>query len=256
MEESTTTMKTCRKCGERKPVTAFYRNKQYPDGYKTICKACELKLAKERREKQLADTGAPKGKAGRPKNEAKRKAAQKANENKAHRPNLNARNAVDIVKQLEADRQPWILMKYPYTLRLVKDLKGICYEVVIWQTCESDHGYSAFEMDAQTAREVIAQYGLTERKRYKSEGAIIWAKNDKLQELHQRYVKTIERMKARAKSARDLYMLLAENRELLTAEEYITLRNKAADAEQSLIVKRNKYIAEYPAKNDIIIYNL
>ena len=245
MEESTTTMKTCRKCGERKPVTAFYRNKQYPDGYKTICKACELKLAKERREKQLADAGAP-----------KRKAAQKANENKARRPNLNARNAVDIIKQLEADRQPWILMKYPYTLRLVKDLKGICYEVVIWQTCESDHGYSAFEMDAQTAREVIAQYGLTERKRYKSEGAIIWAKNDKLQELHQRYVKTIERMKARAKSARDLYMLLAENRELLTAEEYVTLRNKAADAEQNLIVKRNKYIAEYPAKNDIIIYNL
>lgn len=243
--ESTTTMKTCRKCGERKPVTAFYRNKQYPDGYKTICKACELKLAKERREKQLADAGAP-----------KRKAAQKANENKARRPNLNARNAVDIIKQLEADRQPWILMKYPYTLRLVKDLKGICYEVVIWQTCESDHGYSAFEMDAQTAREVIAQYGLTERKRYKSEGAIIWAKNDKLQELHQRYVKTIERMKARAKSARDLYMLLAENRELLTAEEYVTLRNKAADAEQNLIVKRNKYIAEYPAKNDIIIYNL
>ena len=243
--ESTTTMKTCRKCGERKPVTAFYRNKQYPDGYKTICKACELKLAKERREKQLADAGAP-----------KRKAAQKANENKARRPKLNARNAVDIIKQLEADRQPWILMKYPYTLRLVKDLKGICYEVVIWQTCESDHGYSAFEMDAQTAREVIAQYGLTERKRYKSEGAIIWAKNDKLQELHQRYVKTIERMKARAKSARDLYMLLAENRELLTAEEYVTLRNKAADAEQNLIVKRNKYIAEYPAKNDIIIYNL
>jgi len=252
--DTTTITKVCSKCGAEKPLTEYYRSAKYADGYKSICKDCEKKTAKERRDTKLA--GVPKGKQGRPSNEAKRRAAIKANENKAKRPSLAARNAEDIIRQLEHDGQPWLLMKYPYTLRLVKDLKGICYEVVIWQTCEGDHGYASFEMDAATARKVIDEYGLTERKRYKEEGAIIWAKNDRLQELHKRYVKTVEKMKARANAARELYYLLADNRDIMTAEEYVTMRNKAADAEQDLIVKRNKYAEEYPAKNGIIIYNL
>ena len=190
------------------------------------------------------------------KNIKRSEAAKKSNEKRSQLPSFGTQDPREIIDRLEADGQPWILMRYPYNLAFAPDIKGVCYEIVIWQTCESDQSYGTFDVDAKTAREIIEEYGLTERKRYKSEDAIIWAKNDKLQELHQRYVKTIERMKARAKSARDLYMLLAENRELLTAEEYVTLRNKAADAEQNLIVKRNKYIAEYPAKNDIIIYNL
>ena len=254
MEESTTITKVCNKCGEEKPLTEYYFSAKHADGHKNICKDCERKSAKERRDSKLA--GVPKGKLGRPSTEARRRAAIKANENRAKRPSLDARNAEDIIRQLENDGQPWILMKYPYTLRLVQDLKGICYEIVIWQTCESDHGYASFEMDAATARKVIDEYKLTERKRYKEEGAIIWAKNDSLQELHRRYVKTVEKLKARAKAARDLYHLLADNRDIMTAEEYATLRDKAADAEQALIVKRNKFIAEYPAKNGIIIYNL
>lgn len=248
MEETTTIMKVCRNCGERKPISSFYLNKNYLDGHKTICKDCEKKLMKELRATK---------KVGRPSvSEQKRAAAKKAAANKANRPNLVARNAVDIIEQMEADRQPWILMKYPYTVRGIKDMSGICYEVVIWQTCESDHGYSAFEMDAETARKIIEKYKCTERKRYKEEGAIIWAKNDKLQELHQRYVKACDRLKAKAKAARDLYYLLGDCHDMFTDKEFKKLRDRAADAEQDIIEKRNKYMAEYPAKNGIIIYNL
>ena len=35
-------MKTCNRCEENKPLTEFYKNKSSSDGYKSICKSCEL----------------------------------------------------------------------------------------------------------------------------------------------------------------------------------------------------------------------
>lgn len=47
-------MKTCRTCGERKPLDAFFRNKPMPDGRVNHCKNCyksKRNMAKERMHK-------------------------------------------------------------------------------------------------------------------------------------------------------------------------------------------------------------
>ena len=46
-------MKTCSKCGEEKPLSEFYRNKDSRDGYRADCKKClrvnvlELRMARQ-----------------------------------------------------------------------------------------------------------------------------------------------------------------------------------------------------------------
>lgn len=40
-------MKRCRKCGELKPLTAFYREKTTRDGYRNDCKACFAARSKQ-----------------------------------------------------------------------------------------------------------------------------------------------------------------------------------------------------------------
>ena len=47
MEQNTQT-KRCRVCGEVKPLTDFYTTKSNKDGYYTLCKDCDKKLAHER----------------------------------------------------------------------------------------------------------------------------------------------------------------------------------------------------------------
>ena len=38
-------MKICSKCREEKPLTAFYKDRSRPDGYKAQCKTCQKKVA-------------------------------------------------------------------------------------------------------------------------------------------------------------------------------------------------------------------
>lgn len=40
--------RTCRKCGEYKPITAFPKNRQCLYGVEPVCKACKLKHRQER----------------------------------------------------------------------------------------------------------------------------------------------------------------------------------------------------------------
>lgn len=40
MTSSNVSHKTCRKCGDTKPVSKFYKHKDYPDGYKAQCRDC------------------------------------------------------------------------------------------------------------------------------------------------------------------------------------------------------------------------
>jgi len=46
-------MKPCRKCGEVKPLTAFYKHRQMLDGYLHTCKVCSRKAAKQNRDSKL-----------------------------------------------------------------------------------------------------------------------------------------------------------------------------------------------------------
>lgn len=39
--------KTCRTCGEAKAIDKFYAQKNYSDGRRNLCKACEIKRRKE-----------------------------------------------------------------------------------------------------------------------------------------------------------------------------------------------------------------
>lgn len=50
----TTSVKTCFKCGEEKPLTAFYVHNRMADGHLNKCKDCTLKDVKEHRVKNLA----------------------------------------------------------------------------------------------------------------------------------------------------------------------------------------------------------
>lgn len=44
-------MKTCAKCGEQKPSSEFYKNKQISDGLHSHCKACNREYSQEYRER-------------------------------------------------------------------------------------------------------------------------------------------------------------------------------------------------------------
>lgn len=50
-------MKVCTKCGQLKPLSAFYKDKSHSDGYKSWCKECYAKSDKERYEKNKEDYG-------------------------------------------------------------------------------------------------------------------------------------------------------------------------------------------------------
>lgn len=56
MEENnnTTTMKKCRACGEEKPITEFYKNNHYKDGYYGVCKKCHNVQTSRNAEKRAA----------------------------------------------------------------------------------------------------------------------------------------------------------------------------------------------------------
>src|SRR5258706_5541068 len=41
-------MKTCKECGETKPLNEFYRNKTQTDGVQTYCKICESAMEKDK----------------------------------------------------------------------------------------------------------------------------------------------------------------------------------------------------------------
>ena len=44
--------KVCRKCGRELPITEFYKNKLYKDGYMTICKKCNNAYSNESHKKK------------------------------------------------------------------------------------------------------------------------------------------------------------------------------------------------------------
>lgn len=46
--------KVCRKCQATKPLTEFYQDKQFPDGRRNSCRACDAAAAKERWRRNLA----------------------------------------------------------------------------------------------------------------------------------------------------------------------------------------------------------
>lgn len=249
--------KVCIRCGKEKPLEEFYRAPKGKFGRKAMCIECVSKALKEARERKKIENPKPELKRGRPNvSEIRSQAAKKAHANKRKRPNLASRKAEDIIKRLEKDGQPWLLMKYPFSVRGLAELSGVCYEIVIWQTIDSDNSYASMECDAKSALEIIKKYGLKERKRYKEENAVIWAKNDNLQELHRKYVKQRDQYTKKSKAARDLYFLLEDNKSIFLPEEYAALRDKAADAEQEYIVQRNAFTEEYTEKNGIIIYNI
>jgi len=255
MDEITT--KICLRCGEEKPLDKYYRQAKGRFGRKSICIDCFIATMNEMRERKRKNKPKPEVKRGRPAVSEKRSlAAKRAHENKRQRPNLTSRNIRDIILRLEEDGQPWMLMKYPFNVRGFNDMGGTCYEVIIWQTIESEQGYATMECDPKEAIYIIEQFGLHERKRYKEENCTIYAKNDHLQEMHLKLVRQREAFNKKAKAARELYHALEVNSCLFTPEEYAALRDKAADAEQDFIIQRNKYVAEFPKKNGIIIYNL
>lgn len=193
----------------------------------------------------------------KPKDLKKSAAAKKAAETKRQRPSFGSHDPWDILKQLEDDKQPWILMRYPYSLRLAPDYQGVCYEIVIWQTCEGDYGYANFEVTGELAWKIITYYGLTERKTYKKEGCTIWAKNDRLQVLHKKYVKEVERRKDRAHRAHELFLLLRDCEFLFPDDgELAELRDRTARAEREILDGIPKYTEDYLERNHIVIYNL
>lgn len=57
MDTGTVMMKKCRKCGEEKPETEFYRNRNYKSGRESMCAACalEYKKAEYRRNRMNPD---------------------------------------------------------------------------------------------------------------------------------------------------------------------------------------------------------
>lgn len=57
MDAGTVIMKKCRKCGEEKPETEFYRNRNYKSGRESMCAACalEYKKAEYRRNRMNPD---------------------------------------------------------------------------------------------------------------------------------------------------------------------------------------------------------
>lgn len=52
MENDTT--KVCTRCGQKLPITEFYRNPKMPDGYYNQCKKCRLAVQRERRNREKA----------------------------------------------------------------------------------------------------------------------------------------------------------------------------------------------------------
>ncbi len=46
--------KRCSRCQEVKPVSDFYKNKEWTDGFHPYCKKCVLAYQKEKRELKLA----------------------------------------------------------------------------------------------------------------------------------------------------------------------------------------------------------
>lgn len=43
--------KECTKCGQRKPLFAFSKDKRTKDGYRYVCKSCDRQVQKESRKK-------------------------------------------------------------------------------------------------------------------------------------------------------------------------------------------------------------
>ena len=48
-----TAIKTCTKCGQEKPLTAFFRSRWCRSGYKTQCKACDAAYMRQWRRRNL-----------------------------------------------------------------------------------------------------------------------------------------------------------------------------------------------------------
>lgn len=176
------------------------------------------------------------------------------------RPRFASRDIREIIKRLEEDRQPWILVRYTYHLAFVPDISDVTYEIVIWQTCDQPHGCDILELDRATAQEIRAEYGLTERKKYRlADGSTIYAANDRLQSLWRKHQKAIERKREYAATFDNLYRTLGDVHKsvgLVEADAYKTIRTWSAAKRDAIIAGIPAYTEKYLKDNGIIIYNL
>ena len=178
-------------------------------------------------------------------------------------PYIGSQNPFEIITRLEADGQPWVLMSYPYSVRHLTEFSDICYEIIIWQTCEGDLSYGTMEMNRNQASEIIKQYGLTVRKRYPKHSATIYGKDDRLSELHIAYKNEIQRRRDEAVSlhsrADELTRAASKINPKLHPIKIAKLRkerDKLRKRERCLYASISSFIREYPKDNNIIIYQL
>lgn len=178
-------------------------------------------------------------------------------------PYIGSQNPFEIIARLEADNQPWVLMSYPYSIRHLTEFSDICYEIIIWQTCEGDLAFGTMEMRRSQAKEIIEKYGLTVRKRYPKHSASIYGKDDRLAELHIAYKKEIQRRRDEAVSlhsrADELTRAASKINPKLHPIKIAKLRierDKLRKKERSLYASISSFIREYPKDNNIIIYQL
>jgi len=169
---------------------------------------------------------------------------------------LGTKDPFAIIDRLIADKQPWVLMRYPFKMKLSREFTGVCYELVIWQTCEDDYSHATLEVTKEQAHDIIDRYELTERKRYKEENAVIWARNDNFQELRRGYHRGIDEIMANAAAASKLFDALKAAKFMLDKEEYNQLRERAEKAEREALDSLVPFKEEYIKKHHIIIYQL
>lgn len=237
--------KVCTKCGKEQPIGQFYIDKRSKDGHVSVCRTCVIEAAtasraRRCRKKKLSPS-------------ERRIAAAEA---RASRPSLASHDPYDIINRLEYDGQPWCLMRYNYSLALCPEETGVCYEIIIWQTCEGDTAYGTFEIEPSDARGIIEEYGLTVRKRYTDEKAVFWAKNDRLKMLHKAYKSELNRRESRIKALVSLDYALRDCAFFFPAEELAALKDRARKEVDTIKASIARYEKEYLEKHNIIIYNI
>lgn len=158
--------------------------------------------------------------------------------------------------RLEEDKQPWALVRYPVRAKYVDCDVEQCYELVFFQTYDRDDGIAANETDRRTFLELSQKYGLS--MRYKSNSGEVWAKDDSLRDLVNRYHEVAYKWDEAVKIAASKHGAASYRAKCCQGTskyaEAVALRSEAMDELRKVRAAADRVKKGFIKRNKIVIY--
>ena len=165
-------------------------------------------------------------------------------------------NVLDNIKALEADGQPWVIAKYRSAARFVAVDSVVAYELVIFQTYESEEAYDTLTMTRDEFHDAMAAMGLPLKPRYESPFGRVFGRDDRLRDIVRKW-QTLDA--GRAETERRLFARYTRAGIICNShpgdEAMAAERTAARIAYKTAVAERASAKAAFLKENRITLYN-